>query len=73
VVLTAPYGAWEVGETQRVYDAAHLDAVHAGWTVREKVVCVQTAHDRWERAEGEPPASTWDDGTRGVVLVRAAK
>jgi hypothetical protein len=73
LVLTAPYGRWEVGETQRVYDAAHLDAVLAGWTVREKVVCVQTAHDRWERADGEPPASTWDDGTRGVVLVRAAK
>ena len=24
-----------------------------------------------ERIEGEPPASTWADGTRGVVLVRA--
>lgn len=73
LVLTAPYGRWEVGETQRVYDAAHLDALLAGWTVREKVVCVQTAHDRWERADGEPPASTWDAATRGVVLVRAAK
>lgn len=71
LVLTAPYGAWEVGETQRVYDAVHLDALLAGWSVIEKVVCVQTAHDRWERADGEPPASTWDGGTRGVVLLRA--
>ena len=71
LVLTAPYGAWEVGETQRVYDAAHLDALLAGWNVVEKVVCVQTAHDRWERADGEPPTSTWDGGTRGVVLLRA--
>jgi hypothetical protein len=71
LVLTAPYGAWEVGETQRVYDAAHLDALLVGWTIVEKVVCVQTAHDRWERAGGEPAASTWDDGTRGVVLLRA--
>jgi hypothetical protein len=71
LVLTAPYGEWEVGETQRVYDASHLDALLEGWTVTEKVVCVQTAHDRWERADGEPPASTWADGTRGVVLLRA--
>ena len=71
LVLTAPYGAWEVGETQRIYDAAHLDALLAGWNIVEKIVCLQTAHDRWERADGEPPASTWDDGTRGVVLVRA--
>jgi len=34
-------------------------------------VCVQTGHDRWERADGEPDPSTWDDGTRGVVLARA--
>jgi hypothetical protein len=73
LVLTAPYGAWEVGETQRVYDAAHLDALLEGWTIVERGVCVQTAHDRWERADGEPPASTWADGTRGVVLVRASK
>jgi SAM-dependent methyltransferase len=71
LVLTAPYGRWEVTETQRVYDAAHLDALLAGWRIVDRAVCVQTAHDRWERAAGEPPASTWEDGTRGVVLVRA--
>lgn len=71
LVLTAPYGAWEVGETQRVYDATHLDALLAGWRVVDRAVCVQTAHDRWERADGEPPSSTWASGARGVVLVRA--
>lgn len=71
LVLTAPYGAWEVTETQRVYDAAHLDALLAGWTIVDRAVCVQTGNDRWERADGEPPASTWADGTRGVVLLRA--
>jgi len=71
LVLTAPYGAWEVTETQRVYDADHLDALLAGWTIVDRAVCVQTAHDRWERHDGEPPASTWADGTRGVVLLRA--
>lgn len=69
--FTAPYGRWEVGETQRVYDAAHLDALLDGWTITERIVCVQRGHDRWERVDGEPPASAWDDGTRGVVLVRA--
>lgn len=71
LVLTAPYGTWEVGETQRVYDAAHLDELLAGWRIVDRAVCLQTAHDRWERADGEPPASTWDGGTRGVVLLRA--
>jgi len=71
LVLTAPYGRWEVTETQRVYDAPHLDALLQGWTVVDRAVCVQTAHDRWERVDGEPPASTWDGGTRGVVLLRA--
>jgi SAM-dependent methyltransferase len=71
LVLTAPYGAWEVGETQRVYDASHLDALLAGWRIVDRAVCVQTGHDCWERADAEPPASTWDGGMRGVVLLRA--
>jgi 2-polyprenyl-3-methyl-5-hydroxy-6-metoxy-1,4-benzoquinol methylase len=73
LVLTAPYGHWSVDELQRVYDAAHLDTLLAGWTIVDRAVCVQTAHDRWERVAGEPPTSTWDDGTRGVVLVRATR
>lgn len=71
LALTAPYGGWEITETQRVYDAPHLDVLLEGWDVVDRVVCVQTAHDRWERADGEPPASTWEQGTRGVVMLRA--
>jgi hypothetical protein len=71
IAFTAPYGVWEVNELQRVYDAEHLDALFAGWSVTQRAICVQTANDTWERVEGEPPASTWADGTRGVVLVRA--
>lgn len=71
LVLTAPYGIWELGETQRVYDAPHLDALLQGWRIVDRAICVQTAHDRWERVDGEPPASTWEGGTRGVVLLRA--
>jgi 2-polyprenyl-3-methyl-5-hydroxy-6-metoxy-1,4-benzoquinol methylase len=71
LVLTAPYGAWAVDDHQRVYDAAHLDALLEGWQVLDRRVCVQTGPDRWERVEEEPPASVWDDGTRGVVLLRA--
>ena len=69
LVLTAPYGDWEVTDVQRVYDGPHLDARLAGWTVPARAVCVQTAHDRWERVEGDEP--DWSDGRRGVVLVRA--
>jgi hypothetical protein len=68
IAFTAPYGQWEVNELQRVYDAAHLDALFAGWRVTARVVCVQTAHDRWERVDSEPD---WSDGRRGVVLLRA--
>ena len=71
IAFTAPYGRWEVDELQRVYDAAHLDALFAGWRVTARAICVQTAHDRWERVDGEPDPSTFDDGTRGVVLLRA--
>jgi hypothetical protein len=71
LVLTAPYGRWEVTELQRVYDRPHLDALLDGWRVLDRSVCVQTAPDRWERADGEPPEATWNGGTRGVVLLRA--
>jgi hypothetical protein len=71
LVLTAPYGAWSVDGLQRTYDAEHLDALLTGWQVLERAVCVQTGPTCWQRADGEPPASTWDGGTRGVVLVRA--
>jgi len=68
IAFTAPYGAWSVDELQRVYDAAHLDALFAGWEITAKAICVQTAHDRWERVAYEPD---WSDGRRGVVLLRA--
>jgi SAM-dependent methyltransferase len=71
IAFTAPYGHWEVNDLQRIYDAEHLEALFAGWRVTQRAICVQTASDRWERADGEPPWSTWDDGTRGVVLLRA--
>lgn len=71
LVLTAPYGTWEVDDHQRVYDAAHLHVLLEGWKVLDRRVCVQTGPDRWERSDGEPPVSTWDNGTRGVVLLRA--
>jgi hypothetical protein len=70
-VLTAPYGRWSVDELQRVYDRAHLDELLAGWTILDRAVCVQTGPSVWERVDAEPDASTWDDGRRGVVLVRA--
>ena len=71
LVLTAPYGAWEIGATQRIYDGPHLEALLSGWLVLDRQVCVQTDHDRWERAGSEPPASVWTAGRRGVVLLRA--
>jgi hypothetical protein len=71
LVPTAPYGRWHVDELQRVYDADHLDGLLEGWKVLGREVCIQTAPNRWERVEGEPAASVWDDGTRGVVLVLA--
>ena len=68
IAFTAPYGAWSVDELQRVYDRAHLDALFDGWTITARAICVQTAHDRWERVDEEPD---WSDGRRGVVLLRA--
>lgn len=72
LVLTAPYGRWQVTEQQRVYDAAHLDALLEGWEVLDRRIHVQTAPDRWEPADGEPDPSVWENGAAGVVLLRAA-
>jgi 2-polyprenyl-3-methyl-5-hydroxy-6-metoxy-1,4-benzoquinol methylase len=68
LVLTAPYGEWELGAQQRVYDSEHLDALLEGWRAFDRRVCVQTGPDRWERADGKRPP---EGGRRGVVLVRA--
>lgn len=71
LVLTAPYGPWAVDELQRTYDAEHLAALLDGWEVLDRRVGVQTDRATWETTTDEPPADTWRDGTRGVVLVRA--
>jgi 2-polyprenyl-3-methyl-5-hydroxy-6-metoxy-1,4-benzoquinol methylase len=71
LVITTPYGRWQVDELQRTYDAPHLDALLEGWTLLDRRVCVQTGRATWEASAGEPDASTWDDGSRGVVLLRA--
>jgi 2-polyprenyl-3-methyl-5-hydroxy-6-metoxy-1,4-benzoquinol methylase len=71
LVLTAPYGRWAVDELQRTYDAEHLAALLEGWDVLDRRVGVQTGRATWETTTEEPPADTWQDGTRGVVLVRA--
>jgi hypothetical protein len=73
LVLTVPYGHWSVDELQRVYDATHLDALLEGWTILDRFVSVQTGPATWERSDQLPPASTWDDGTRGVALLRATR
>ena len=62
------YTAPDNASAQRVYDATHLETLFAGWRITARVICVQTAPDRWERVDTEPD---WADGRRGVVLVRA--
>lgn len=73
VVFTAPFGTWAVDDLQRTYDAEHLDALFEGWTILDRRICAQTGPATWEPVgDGtDPPASTWEDGTRGVVLLRA--
>src|SRR5207237_752777 len=43
IAFTAPYGEWHVDELQRVYDAAHLEALFADWDITAKAVCVQAS------------------------------
>ncbi|HUF32060.1 MAG TPA: hypothetical protein VMN58_02480 [Acidimicrobiales bacterium] len=73
LTFTAPYGRWERGEQQRVYDEAHLVTLFEGWTIVDRRTCAQTGPATWEPVggDGPPPSSRWDDGTRGVVLLRA--
>jgi hypothetical protein len=70
IAFTAPYGAWQVDELQRVYDDEHLDALFEGWEITHRVICVQTGPDTWDRVEEEP---AWMPGEHGVVLLRARR
>jgi len=70
IAFTAPYGAWHVDEFQRIYDAEHIETLFSGWDITQRVLCVQTAPDTWERVEEEP---AWSPGEHGVVLLRARR
>ena len=72
LILTAPYGQWNVDELQRTYDAEHLAALLDGWEIMDRRYAVSTVRQRWDVVQQEPPPSIWwDPDTRGVVLLQA--
>jgi hypothetical protein len=71
LILTAPYGRWSVDDFQRTYDRKHLRALLAGWEILDQRYAVSSDPLHWCTMTDEPPSSTWDVATRGVILLRA--
>ena len=71
LVFTAPYGPWEIGAFQRVYDNAHLDALFSGWKFADQRFYVQDDPMVWMPHAGPPPLAPWPDTKRAVVLITA--
>jgi hypothetical protein len=71
LVFTAPYGPWEVGSFQRVYDDAHLDALFTGWKIADQRFYVQEDPLVWMPHAGPPALSPWHGTKRAVVLITA--
>jgi hypothetical protein len=66
LILTAPYGAREVGELERVYDEESLGLLLAGWDVLERQIAARRDALVWEAGEHVEP------GAHGVAMVIAS-
>jgi hypothetical protein len=71
LVLTVPYGPWQVDGFQRVYDAEHLDVLLTGWKITDQRWYVQDGRMVWARHAGPPMLSSWSATKRAVALVTA--
>lgn len=65
LVLTVPYGVAEQNELERRYDRARLDALLAGWEVRERRIVERRDDTTWLPVE--------DSNDHAVALVVALK
>ena len=68
LVMTAPYGRASIDSLQRVYDAAGLERLLEGWTVRDLRFCVHRDTLTWEPCVAEDLAGA---EVPGVVLLTA--
>jgi SAM-dependent methyltransferase len=66
LVLTAPYGAREVTELERIYDEESLNKLLTGWEVLERQIVARRNPLIWEADEKVVT------GARGVVMVVAS-
>jgi 2-polyprenyl-3-methyl-5-hydroxy-6-metoxy-1,4-benzoquinol methylase len=65
LVLTAPYGAREITELERIYDEQSFTTLLEGWEVLERKLVVRRDARVWE------PTDNVEPGDRGVVMVIA--
>lgn len=71
LVLTAPYGRPAVSDFERVFGAAQLDRLLAGWQVKERLVYARYGNTEWRQVD--EAAEPWPEGVRGVVLIHAER
>ena len=70
LVMTAPYGTAAVDDFQRIYDAAGLAELLAGWEVTDLRFARRLDRTTWEMCEGDDLAGA---EVPGVVLLQARR
>lgn len=68
LLLTVPFGTWQVTELERVYDTGHLAQLIDGWTVVERSVFARQGAMVWEQLPETAIDEPWGGGS-GVVLL----
>jgi len=71
LALTVPYGRPAVNDFERTYGREQLDALLAGWTVKERRIFARRGTTEW--LAREESAAPWLEDLRGVALVSAIK
>jgi len=74
LVFTAPFGRFEIGAIQRVYDLTALDRVLSGWAVHDLRLGVELHDVGWRILGGRERAAEIMESSRpGVVLLSARR
>jgi 2-polyprenyl-3-methyl-5-hydroxy-6-metoxy-1,4-benzoquinol methylase len=70
LILTAPFGRWEINDFQRVYDLAHLERLLEDFHILERRFAVR-ADGSWTTVDDPPEPLDDEGGVPAVVMLSA--